>query len=284
MTLIKKKLSSQDGASILLAMLLLLLCIMVGSSIMAAAMSNAGKNKGNREAQQEYFMVKSAIELVCGELKNIEYKGEYKYSGEKIKCTHCGLDNATDLLHNHTDPYYILTYEMQKKTLSGTFNLPLKFKEDLGDDLNRLYAVPFKKAPAALGEEVYQRTYTINPSAPSFKFELDGTTLKKKQTEPYNFSIQVKKPDDTLANDYTVNVKVEIIESDLSLKITAEIGGTGSNKGSNKMEALMNPTFSTFTVPTDSDLSPGETAIIDYRSATPLKWTTVKYIRKAVDK
>ncbi len=74
---LSEKLSSQSGASILLAMLMFLVCCMVAASILAAAASNAGRMRSGRVEQQKQLALSSAIKLVCGELENAKYTGNY---------------------------------------------------------------------------------------------------------------------------------------------------------------------------------------------------------------
>lgn len=80
MNRLKEKLKSQDGASLLLSLLVFLLCIMVAASVLAAAVSNAGKAKSSRVEQQRYQTLSSAVGLICGELEKVEYKGKYTVS------------------------------------------------------------------------------------------------------------------------------------------------------------------------------------------------------------
>lgn len=77
MNRLKEKLKSQEGASLLLSLLVFLLCIMVAASVLAAAVSNAGKAKSSRVEQQRYQTLSSAVGLICGELEKVEYKGKY---------------------------------------------------------------------------------------------------------------------------------------------------------------------------------------------------------------
>ena len=87
MEALKKKWNSSRGASILLALLFLLVCMMVGASILAAAASNAGKIKSNKEEQQKYLTLSSAVNLLVDELERMEYVGRYTY--ETItRCEH----------------------------------------------------------------------------------------------------------------------------------------------------------------------------------------------------
>lgn len=74
-----KKLKSSQGASILMALLFLLVCMMVASSLLMAAVSNAGKIQSDRTEQQKYLTLSSALRLVCGELEKLEYTGQYQH-------------------------------------------------------------------------------------------------------------------------------------------------------------------------------------------------------------
>ena len=74
---LKRKWNSCRGASILLALLFLLVCVMAGTSVLMAAASNAGKIRSNKEEQQMYFTLISAVNLLCDELQSVEYVGQY---------------------------------------------------------------------------------------------------------------------------------------------------------------------------------------------------------------
>lgn len=74
---LREKLHSESGASILIALLLFLVCCMVAASILAAAMSNAGKSRSNRAEQQKYLTLSSAIRFVADEIEKVEYTWKY---------------------------------------------------------------------------------------------------------------------------------------------------------------------------------------------------------------
>lgn len=74
---LRKKLHSQDGASILLALLFFLLCMMVAASVLTAAASNAGKIRSGYTEQQKYLALSSALRLVAGQLEQATYAGSY---------------------------------------------------------------------------------------------------------------------------------------------------------------------------------------------------------------
>lgn len=84
MEALRKKLASRRGASILMALLFLLLCMMVGTSVLMAAASNAGKIRSNQEEQQKYLTLSSALTLLCDELEDMEYVGQYYYGYVKV--------------------------------------------------------------------------------------------------------------------------------------------------------------------------------------------------------
>lgn len=77
MDAVRRKLTSRKGASLLLALLFLLICSMVSASILMAATSNAGKQHSNRQEHQNYLAISSAVNLLCTELTEAEYKGGY---------------------------------------------------------------------------------------------------------------------------------------------------------------------------------------------------------------
>ena len=63
-----------------MALLFLLVCMMVASSLLMAAVSNAGKIQSDRTEQQKYLTLSSGLRLVCGELEEMAYTGEYQYA------------------------------------------------------------------------------------------------------------------------------------------------------------------------------------------------------------
>lgn len=83
MEALRKKLKSRRGASILLALLFLLMCIMVGTSLVMAADSNVGKTLSNKNEQQKYLTLSSAMNLLIDEIESLEYVGQYSYEREE---------------------------------------------------------------------------------------------------------------------------------------------------------------------------------------------------------
>lgn len=81
---LQRKLRSQRGASMLLALLFLVLCTMVAASILMAAVANAGKHRSNLEQHQQYLALSSAVSMLCDELNQAQYLGQYNYWEEEI--------------------------------------------------------------------------------------------------------------------------------------------------------------------------------------------------------
>ena len=69
MKLIKKKLSSNSGASMLLALVFLMFCLFVGGSVLSAATANGSRAARQKEDQQAYLSQRSASLLLADLLK-----------------------------------------------------------------------------------------------------------------------------------------------------------------------------------------------------------------------
>ena len=125
----------------------LLVCMMVSASILMAAVSNAGKLRSGQEEQQRYLTLASALRLVCDELTESTYRGEYTYSKKtfEIKETVTNPDNGTTT-EVVVDEYSEHTYKQQNAENSfqcrlnpgaGVGVLPL------GKDLDTIFAERF---------------------------------------------------------------------------------------------------------------------------------------------
>lgn len=76
MHLVRKKLNSQRGASILLALVFFLVCSFVGAVVLGSAVTNAGKIKGQQADQQGYYAVASAARLIRDALAEVTCEGQ----------------------------------------------------------------------------------------------------------------------------------------------------------------------------------------------------------------
>ena len=72
--LIRAKLRSQQGASILFALFFFIVCAVIGSIVLTAATAAAGRLEGVKERNQRYYAVNSAADLLAHELDKQEVK------------------------------------------------------------------------------------------------------------------------------------------------------------------------------------------------------------------
>lgn len=174
MEALRKKLNSSRGASILLALLFLLVCMMVGASVLMAAVSNAGKLRGNREEQQKYLTLSSALTLLCDELEGVEYVGKYRYGRVQVQVEEVtGYTDAGDPIWTWVDDHVRHYYwqepgELRKKGgASWDLNKTLPFCNDLDVIFADHFEVPDGEA-VAIDKYVYTplNKATIQPQSP----------------------------------------------------------------------------------------------------------------------
>lgn len=72
--LIRAKLCSQQGASILFALFFFIVCAVIGSIVLTAATAAAGRLEGVKERNQRYYAVNSAADVLAHEMDNPEMK------------------------------------------------------------------------------------------------------------------------------------------------------------------------------------------------------------------
>lgn len=147
--MLRKKWNSSRGASILMALLFLLVCMMVGASVLMAASSNAGKIKSNREEQQKYLTLSSALTLICDELESVEYVGKYRYGSVRVEREEItGHDEEGNpqisWVYDHTEHYYWQEPgEIRKKDKTPwELNLTLPLYNDLDIRFAGQFQVP----------------------------------------------------------------------------------------------------------------------------------------------
>lgn len=197
---LRKKLKDQSGASILLALLFFLLCCMVGASVLMAAVSNAGKIRSNRESQQEYLLLSSALRLVCDELTSAEYYGNYTYqtwTEEKVVAV---LENGDEVTETHT--YY------QYTQTKGGFQCNLIDVLPLTEELDLIFASKF---PASYDSGTAH--YIYKPMSGTFTSAAHEITLSVDTSDVGGL--------DGAENAVTVKVQMD---QDLRIRLTATLG------------------------------------------------------------
>lgn len=150
-----------------MALLFLLVCMMVASSVLMAAVSNAGKIRGDRTEQQKYLTLASALRLVCGELEKMEYTGQYQHA-EWFEENEEKNDQGEVIATVRTDYYWC---GQKEGTLTG------------GGMAEALRAFFLRELDGIYGEEFQNRGYPplYNPAPVPAEHELvlavDGSDL-----------------------------------------------------------------------------------------------------------
>lgn len=172
MEALRKKLNSSRGACILLALLFLLVCMMVGASILMAAASNAGKIRSNREEQQRYLTLSSALSLVCEELESVEYAGRYTYSRTEVWIDVPDAEGSFQSVYDHSEHAYTQKQgELRSGDGPGTRVWALKEVLPLYNDLDIIFANHFQvpagqRVPVDTYAHTALNTSVIQPQSP----------------------------------------------------------------------------------------------------------------------
>lgn len=147
----KKKINSQQGASILLALMLFFVCFMVASVILSSATANADKLRQRDSNQKEYLSVSSAANLLKDIFGGIEYIGwesntVYECRGE--------LSNIRPARHN--DKAEICTKMTYKAGVEA------RVRADLEAMVYKAYTAHTQYLPPAVVSEVLTNEFVIS--------------------------------------------------------------------------------------------------------------------------
>jgi hypothetical protein len=130
------KLKSQQGASLLIVLLFFLICAMVASSLLMAAVSNAGKTRSRQQENQRYLAVSSALQLICDDISNAVYYGQY------------------EMQQQEKDGIVKDVYKQQEGEYTGDL------KSVLVEDFDSIFALQMRDDIELLYKDVYDRHET----------------------------------------------------------------------------------------------------------------------------
>ena len=170
---IAEKLKSKSGVSVVLAMVFLLLCVMVGASVLVAAASNAGRTRSNRQEQQLYLTLSSALQLITEDLTadDTVYTGSYICKKETVSPPGGG-----------GSPSNKYTFAPASGTMTGKFSavfspfLEQIFKADIGKKVAALPVGPSDQLDNGFagGPDPQDQTFTLTvvPEEPLEDYEV----------------------------------------------------------------------------------------------------------------
>ena len=126
---IKKKLKSSRGASLSIALLLFLVCAVLGSVILKSATASSGRLAGVQEADQRYYSVNSAADLLASQLdgQTVHVNRAYTTTTPYVSTYTCDAYGNKELVATtedranitHDGPAY---YAIQNDDPSNTIN------------------------------------------------------------------------------------------------------------------------------------------------------------------
>lgn len=162
MKLLRKKLHSETGASLMLALLFLFFCLMVGALVLTAASANAGRTTRIEGEQQRYLTVESAALLLREDLHELQFVGSYDqvvtttYWSETTENPETGEEITT----THSDS--TTAYQARAPHINENSRLAPLFI----DELNTLYQsgtdLPDGQRPAPPSAITYELTLDAN--------------------------------------------------------------------------------------------------------------------------
>ena len=141
----KKKIKSNNGASITFALLLFLMCAVISSVVIVAATAAGGRMSQLAESDQRYYAVASAVELLKDDFEGKKVKIIYKEteSGPEItKLVEIADDTEYDLQRTNSILADATSRFVEKNAASATveedpkFNLTVNLGDSSEADLN----------------------------------------------------------------------------------------------------------------------------------------------------
>ena len=209
---VRQKLNSRRGASFLLALLFFLICALVSSTVLMAAAANAGRSRSEREEHQRYLTLSSAVRLLCDELTDCQYRGQYYYWVKDIT-----WENP------ETGKLEVMDHEYYLEQKEGLYQYKDGDKAQLTallDDFDYLFSLEFDKVEASRPDinvttlnlsPPTTRTLTLTPES-----DVDGLD------QPVTVALTVE-----FANRYVINLTASLGEYAIRATLTTDASRPG---------------------------------------------------------
>ena len=202
MKIVKHKIYSNHGATLLLVLVLLLICVMVSSTILAAASSGNSRDVHRVETQRAYLAISSASELLMEELSNCG-----TFAGNVIDtrygCQNCTIRATMDffgevvtgyrldaeLIPNPMDEGHLIIIDEEHEN-SGV----VKVVDDLYTSLQGPLASLILRAAESVhvNGNTYEETFTLNVSSNGKRDErIPQVTVLFVMDKTYNIRMEV---------------------------------------------------------------------------------------------
>lgn len=174
-----------------LALVFLLVCVLVGVSVLMAAASNAGRSGSNRQEQQYYLALSSALQLVSDDLQESSYVGKMDF------------DPNAGGKRQYTAQKGDLTGSGMFSSSSGSGKLNTAFRDALDESFD-IYIVEYLKAHEASGATYEYKNFATEIADPTITLEL---TPQGGKLDGYKFQITL-----TVEKDLNIILKAAITD------------------------------------------------------------------------
>ena len=224
MNVLKKKLDSNRGASMMLALALFLVCTMISSVVIAAAVSNSSRNIERTNKQRAYLAVSSASSLLVEELSDM---GQYVGSHE-IKAFGC-VDYQKQVSRRFFDNI-VTGYEIPEGLIPGSMD-PIIIDEKHPNQKNVVTDTEATTLDGVLGELIVKAAEKVYLQGASYTEEFEISMVETDERLPdvkgsftmdskYNITIELTTTD----SDYAIVVRVECVGAQVATTVISPFG------------------------------------------------------------
>lgn len=189
MNILRRKIRSQSGASILIALILFLACAMIGSVVLSSATGNADKIRSRKSEQQEYLSVSSAAHLIQSAVGGTVYSGWENYTVYACVGEHLLLDPE-----KHSDVADVCT------EMTYDINDDAGLKADIASAVYQAFRSHTQYVTQIPAPDEITKNFVISGS------QMDDVNVKMiLETTTYNLSFELT-TGDVSASDYAMTL------------------------------------------------------------------------------
>ena len=212
-TKVKNKIESGKGASILFALLVLLVCMVVGSVVLTAGTAAAGRLSNTAEADQRYYAVSSAAEVLRDAFdgQRIDIRKE-KVTTVEITYELDADENLVEASRSTPEVRYSVYAEQNGGPVNSASSLPVEFAIDavFGKETvlngNTLSSTDFELDTPPAASEI-KKVYQLSSSKYGEALNADVVcSLTKNKAGELIVTISSPKTDAAVSNSYAMQL------------------------------------------------------------------------------